>query len=115
MLDLLKHLKDLKALLGAQYYGELKEVALAALAGDWKGVAGKMLDLAKAVVMDQLFPVPAVKAGVAEVDLDAAFSDLEDATLDVGAAAADPAAIDPNTIISLVLIVFELIKQFKKR
>lgn len=117
MLELMKRLMDLKGLVGADYYGDLREIALAALSQDWEKVIGLEFDLAKKVTLDQLFPtVRGQASAVTESDLDAVLTQLGDSTAEVTTAAADPnAKITPGEIITIITLVADLIKMWRER
>lgn len=109
MLELLKHLKDLKSLVGPAYYGDLKDIALAALGQEWKQVHHLGWVLGEKVSENYLFPAPMVAIGIAEAELDAAFADLENATTEIKAAG--EAQFDPTPYIKLFLMLAEFIRK----
>lgn len=110
MLELLSKLKDLKSLVGPAYYGDLKDIALAALGQEWEKVHDLTFDLAKKVSKNYLFPSVTIAAAVGlEAELDAALADLENATVEVKASA--EAQFDPTPYIQLFLLIAELIRK----
>lgn len=110
MLELLSRLKDLKALVGPAYYGDLKDIALAALGQEWKRVHHLMWGLGEKVSESYLFPAPMVAIGIAESELDAAFAELENATVEVKAGAGE-AQFDPTPYVQLFLLIAEFIRK----
>ena len=118
MLELIGKLKDLKSLIGVEYYDDLKSVVLALLAGDWKAATGLLFDLAKAVVIDRVFgdtagilenfdavtPAAENAEEVAETELNAAFDELSKQTVTASV----------GTWLTIIVTVIDLIKKFKQ-
>lgn len=115
LLDLLKYLKQLKDLVGSEYFGELKDIALAALDQDWRAVHHLTFVLGEKWTADLLWPKvklavmpdPAIYTAMME-----AFDAMADATM---VSMADGQAIDPATWLLIIRGVLELIKFIKDR
>lgn len=115
MMDLVRKLLDLKALLGSAYFADLQAIALAALARDWKQVVHLSFVLAEKVATEHLFPTPVMTAApVSEGELDATLKELETGTV-VTVTGAEAVAISPGEIIAIVTLIADLVKLWRDR
>lgn len=122
MLELISKLKDLKSLLGPEYYADLLALAKAVWVKDWVGVTDLAFDIARRFVHSKLDPVPMMAVGVKsygewhcpsdEFVLDAVLAKMEEPQA-VGATADDAKAIDPATILFIITTIAELIRRLR--
>lgn len=116
MLELISKLKDLKSLLGPEYYADLLTLAKDVWAKDWRGAMNLVFDLAQRFANDKLFPHPVVMGYAPhtadEMVLDAVIAKMEEPQA-VMATADDAKAIDPATILFIITTVMELIRRLR--
>ena len=118
MLDLLAKLRDLKDLIGADYFVDLKGIVTALLNRQWQTATELLFDLMKKFAIGYAFPKPVTMRTVEAVEnengeLEALFVQLESQTVVV--TASGEASMTPGEWIAIITLVADFLKAFRDR